>query len=123
MSRIVNIESFIEKYRDFEFFSGYQEYDNGFETGVSFLVEELENLPVLEWESAENPPKVDDMYLVYVRTSYGGYQTIAKWTSSYKRFEERFAGKAMWYKYDSEYGDYELTRVTHWMPLPVSPNT
>jgi hypothetical protein len=31
-------------------------------------------------------------------------------------------GKAVWYDYDSEYGDYRLSNITHWMPMPEPPH-
>ena len=46
MSRIVDIEEVLKKHTDYEYFTGYQEYDEGVETGVLHMVDELENLPV-----------------------------------------------------------------------------
>lgn len=50
MSRIVNISPVLQKYADYETFSGHPEYDDGFEAGVSHMVDELENLPIKEAE-------------------------------------------------------------------------
>ena len=69
----------------------------------------------------ERLPKKSGIHLVHVAGSLGGYLTIASWTPRYKGFEEDLEGKAIWFKYDSEYGDYEIPNVTHWMPLPEPP--
>lgn len=52
----------------------------------------------------------------------GGYMTMATFTPCYKGLEgDLMDGRQVWYDYDSECGDYELTNVTHWMPMPVPP--
>lgn len=48
MSRIVDIEEVLREHTDYKYFSGHQEYDDGVETGVFYMVDELENLPVLD---------------------------------------------------------------------------
>ena len=50
MSRIVDIENVLLKYTDYQSFSGYQEYDNGFDAGVYHIIDELEVLPVINQE-------------------------------------------------------------------------
>ena len=76
----------------------------------------------MEWISVKDRlPSERNNYLVYRRNSYGNYISIADWTPNYDGFEERLKGKAMWYKYDSEYGDYEIDNVSHWMALPEPP--
>ncbi|MBQ2269376.1 MAG: DUF551 domain-containing protein [Bacteroidaceae bacterium] len=52
----------------------------------------------------------------------GGYMSIATFTPCYNGLEgDLMNGRQVWFEYDSEVGDYELTNVTHWMPLPVPP--
>ena len=46
MSRIVDIEEVLKKHTDYEYFTGHYEYDDGVETGVLHMVDELENLPI-----------------------------------------------------------------------------
>lgn len=46
MSRIVDIEEVLRRHRDYQYFTGHQEYDEGVETGVLHMVDELEDLPV-----------------------------------------------------------------------------
>jgi len=67
-------------------------------------------------------PEKDGQYLVIWKGFIGGpYRKIAYYAhnlddvSAY--FDEERAG---WWTGDSE-GDYELTKVTHWMPLPDFP--
>lgn len=52
----------------------------------------------------------------------GGYMTMATFTPCYKGLKgDLMDGRQVWYDYDSEVGDYELTNVTHWIPLPEPP--
>ena len=46
MSRIVNIENILEEYNNYESFTGHPEYDEGFDTGIAYMVDELKELPV-----------------------------------------------------------------------------
>lgn len=46
MSRIVDIEEVLREHTDYKYFSGYAEYDEGVETGIFHMVDELENLPI-----------------------------------------------------------------------------
>lgn len=48
MSRIVDIEETLKEHTDYKYFSGYPEYDQGVETGVFHMVDELENLPIID---------------------------------------------------------------------------
>lgn len=76
----------------------------------------------MEWISVKDRlPEENGRYLVYKVCSYGNYIDIARWTSNYEGFEEHLNDKAIWYKYDSEFGDYEIDGITHWMSLPESP--
>lgn len=41
--KLINVDPIIEKYKDYEYFSGYEDFDDGVEAGVLSVVEELEN--------------------------------------------------------------------------------
>lgn len=83
-----------------------------------------------EWIDAINePPMRDGEYLVVSESPNGDFRwiKIACFTTSladlmeYKyRFDRDKFDRPGWYIGDSE-GDYELTGVTHWMPLPHLP--
>ena len=76
----------------------------------------------MEWIRVKDSlPDRDGKYLVYETHPYGGFERIAYWTSKYDGFEEHLEGKAIWFDYDSEYGDFEIDGITHWMPLPEEP--
>ena len=47
MSRVVDIEEVLKKHKDYQYFTGYPEYDEGVEAGVLYMVENLENLPII----------------------------------------------------------------------------
>ena len=66
-------------------------------------------------------PTEADRYLVYQVWPYGSTISIASWTPKYDGFEEHLTDRAIWYRWDSEYGDYEVRDITHWMPLPEEP--
>jgi hypothetical protein len=79
-----------------------------------------------KWISVKDRlPETHLRCLVY-REGYnkmGGYLTMATFTPCYKGLEgDLMDGRQVWYDYDSECGDYELTNVTHWIPLPDPPN-
>ena len=76
----------------------------------------------MEWISVEDRlPDKDGKYIVYQEWLYGNKIEITYWTCNYNGFEEHLKGKSMWYNYDSEWGDYEMDDITHWMPLPENP--
>jgi hypothetical protein len=70
----------------------------------------------------ETLPSEDGRYLV-VRNLFDRSQWIQTlwYTKQYDGFEEHLKGKAIWYDYDSEWGDCEADNVTHWMTLPGLP--
>lgn len=72
---------------------------------------------------SERLPEKDGGYLVYLEgyLKGPGYMEVVKFTPNYRGAEEHLRGKTIWYKYDSDYGDCELSSVTHWMQLPVPP--
>ena len=73
------------------------------------------------WIGVKEPPQKAGKYLVYLSFGLDGYMDTAWYTACYAGCEEHLRGKAIWYDHDSEYGDYELRNVTHWMPLPELP--
>ena len=58
MSRIVNIDGIINKYKNYRPFTGNIDYDDGVEAGVSLLIEVLEDLPV--FMNLDPPKKCGD---------------------------------------------------------------
>ena len=46
MSRIVDIENILEEYNNYKSFTGHLEYDEGHDSGVARMVDELEELPI-----------------------------------------------------------------------------
>lgn len=77
----------------------------------------------MEWISVNDKlPDKEGKYLVYETWPYGdGFISIATWTPKYRGTERYYKNKAIWYNYDSEYGDFEVDGITHWMPLPEPP--
>ena len=69
----------------------------------------------------ERLPEKKGQYLVYTKWTYGNFICLCNWTPKYNGWEEHLNGRAIWYNYDSEYGDYECKDITHWMPLPEGP--
>ena len=66
-------------------------------------------------------PEREGQYMVCETWSYGNVISLAYYTPKYDGFEEHLNGRAIWYKCGSEWGDYEVFGVTHWMPLPEPP--
>ena len=74
------------------------------------------------WISVEERlPDEKGEYLTYDQWGYGAVIKTAYWTPKYDGFDEYLRGRSIWHNYDSEYGCYELTGITHWMPLPDAP--
>ena len=74
------------------------------------------------WISVEERlPEKKGQYLVYTKWAYGSFIRLSNWTPKYNGWEEHLSGRAIWYNYDSEYGDYECKDITHWMQLPDAP--
>lgn len=73
---------------------------------------------------AERLPEDGGMYLVYEERygMFGATIGMASFTACYDGFEEHLQGKKnLWYRNDSEVGDYAVSRITHWMSLPQPP--
>lgn len=71
----------------------------------------------------ERLPEKKGMYLVHEKAfnKWGGYMNVVCFSPCYDGVEEHLKGRKMWYDYDSEWGDFEIRNVTHWMPLPEPP--
>lgn len=76
----------------------------------------------MEWISIKDRlPEKNGAYLINEAFTHTNHISISRWTPEYKSyFNNRLNGKAVWYRY-GEFGDYEIARVTHWMPLPEPP--
>ena len=75
-----------------------------------------------EWISVdERVPTTYNKYLVFKRGPHGGFLDIAYYTPNYTGQQVELEGRAVWFQFDSDWGDYELDNVTHWMPLPEPP--
>ena len=72
---------------------------------------------------SERLPEKKGRYLVCteVRTKWRTYMQTVWYATSYDGWEKHLKGKNLRYAYDSEFGDYEISGVTHWMPLPEPP--
>lgn len=74
------------------------------------------------WISVEERlPEESGRYLVLEKCFGYIVARLASWTHYYDGGEEDFRGRSLWYDYDSEYGDFEVRDITHWMPLPEPP--
>jgi hypothetical protein len=77
----------------------------------------------MEWISVKDRlPSENGRYLVFTKDNYCSYMRIVNYTTNYTGFEEHLKGLSMWFEYDSEWGDFEVDNITHWMELPEEPN-
>ena len=75
-----------------------------------------------EWISVEDRlPEKQGRFLVYAQLPTHAGVLLVNYTPKYKFGEKTLMGRAVWFSYDSEWGDYEIKGVTHWMPLPDAP--
>ena len=92
--------------------------------GVRLETKQATSDKASEWISVEKPPTKAMKCIVY-QTGYigmNGYLDMASFTPCYDGFpDDPMNGKQVWYKYDGEYGDFEISDVTHWMPMPEPP--
>ena len=75
MSRIVDIENILEEYNNYESFTGHLEYDEGHDSGVTRMVDELEELPI-EIDYKEIAKKLWT-YICIIDDEKGTYQELA----------------------------------------------
>lgn len=75
-----------------------------------------------EWISVEDKlPTKTGKYLVFQKTMYVEHIDIVYYDTNYMGHSEEMGGRAVWFLFDSDWGDYEIGGVTHWMPLPEAP--
>lgn len=75
-----------------------------------------------EWISVEDRlPEIAGKYLIARKTVYGNLINIVWYDTNYNGGNDDMIGKSVWYMFDSDWGDYEIPNVTHWMPLPQPP--
>jgi hypothetical protein len=90
--------------------------------GVTFATDTNDGC---KWISVEDrlPEKAMRCFVYQKRNNeWGGYVSLATFDPCYKGGRgNHMNGKQVWYEYDSEYGDYELPDVTHWMLTPKPP--
>lgn len=73
------------------------------------------------WISVKDKlPDEDGRYLVFTSNSTMIIVGFAKSLKDVDEYELP-ASKPGWYNYDSEYGYYECTSITHWRKLPEPP--
>ena len=72
----------------------------------------------------ERLPEDKTQVLCCAKSVYGQYRKITYFSSCLEKVDKydfEGAKHGGFYSYDSEYGYYEVTDVTHWMPLPEQP--
>lgn len=70
----------------------------------------------------KDKPRKNGAYLVVTKSSSGTHISISNFAKNlYKidKYDFYDAKKSGWYKYDSEYGYYEIDNVIAWTELPV----
>lgn len=98
---------------------------------LSFLEQCPEVTPSDLWVPVRVPPKIKGKYLVWEHLPYGGVMRECCYSPCYGCTEGDSAvsavwskdllGRAVWFNSSSDYGDFEVTGITHWMPLPKDP--
>lgn len=79
----------------------------------------------MEWVSVkERLPNKNGKYLCYSEYGFMDILNFSKNLYDVDRYQfprNKYKGACGWYTSDSEYGCYEVTKITHWMPLPEPP--
>lgn len=71
----------------------------------------------MEWISVKDRlPEKDGQYLCYKNYVVGGYCDLLWYGTIYDHGKKR-----TFYFFDPDYGDIEVSNVTHWMELPEPP--
>lgn len=78
---------------------------------------------VNEWRPASEPPKENGEYLTLHKTSWGyTWQDVSKFSSNLCKVDDDFNNEKHTGWFGCNDGTfYEITSVTHWMPLPNAP--
>ena len=68
-------------------------------------------------------PDKEGKYLVYINDGrdFIGMACFYRDLHKFNKYEFHNQHRCGWCQYDSEWGDYEVSNVTHWMPLPTAP--
>lgn len=72
----------------------------------------------------ERLPDDREKVLAFHKTTYGRYHDIVRFANCLEdvdNFDLIGHKHSGFYKYDGEYGYYEVTNISHWMPLPEPP--
>lgn len=83
---------------------------------------DFKNKANFEWTSVKDKlPKENGDYLCCCEDKYICIYSFAKNLSKIDKYDFHGKRKSGWYDYDSDWGYYEISSVTHWMPLPELP--
>lgn len=75
-----------------------------------------------DWISVEDRlPTKAGKYLVYREAFACSITDMLYYDTNYMGHNDGMKNRAVWFSYDSEWGEYEIYGVTHWMPLPKAP--
>ena len=75
-----------------------------------------------EWISVdESLPTKAGKYLVYREAFACSITDMLYYDPNYMGHNDDMKNRAVWFSYDSEWGEYEIFGVSHWMPLPEAP--
>lgn len=89
--------------------------------GTGILNQVVDNMISSRWRPISDPPEEACECLVCVKHGSSRHAIIAQYTPCYDGFSLHLEGKSCFYDYDSEYGDCEVSNITHWMPSPDLP--
>ena len=93
--------------------------------GVRLETKQATSDKASEWISVEERLPEKPLSCIVYRRPFNWFDycvSFAAFDPCYRgEFGNPMNGKAVWYDYDSEYGDYKLSNITHWMPLPEPP--
>ena len=74
-----------------------------------------------KWISVKDKlPKINNKYLCVLNNCAISICSFAHNLKKVDKYDFN-TNKSGWYDYDSEWGYYEVSNVTHWMPLPELP--
>ena len=87
------------------------------------IKQEIEDLPEAWISVKDRLPEKEGKYLVYINDGrdFIGMACFYLDLHKFNKYEFPNQHRPGWCQYDSEWGDYEVSNVTHWMPLPEPP--